>query len=58
LENGYLVGVLMRDILKAHHLYSDKLLKIRKIALLKKSENWAIIHEVLEFLDFPFSVEQ
>ena len=47
----------MREILKAHQLSSDKLIKIRKIAVLKKDENWAIVKEVLTFLDYPFDEE-
>lgn len=43
LENGYLVGVLLREILKEHELWGEKLGKVRKIAVLRQNENWAIV---------------
>lgn len=43
LENGYLVGQLLRIILQARGHTSDSLLRIRKIAHISSNENWRIV---------------
>ncbi len=46
LENGYLIGRLLRSILKSKGMSSQALMRIRKIAHISSNENWLIIKEV------------
>lgn len=48
LENGFLIGRLLRSILKARGMSSDALARIRKIAHISSNENWRIIKDVGE----------
>jgi hypothetical protein len=54
LENGYLVGQLLRIILQARGHASDSLLRIRKIAHISSNENWRIVEYLLDYLAISF----